>query len=110
MKAALILCLYCVAGTMLTLLSTFVGERSAVAVYPEIMGCESGCAVIATGWPLTFVRDYLGMSVVHTADIMEVWFAADRFDWPPFLINAVVWSLALLAAHTGLRRLQAAQR
>jgi hypothetical protein len=110
MKAALTLPLYCVAGTVLTLLSTFVGERSALAVYPDIMGCELGCAVVATGWPLMFVRDYLGMSVLNTADIMEVWFAADRFDWPPFLINAVFWSLALLAAHAGLSKLQAARR
>ena len=110
MKAALTLLLYCVAGTILTLVSTFVGARSALAVYPDIMGCELGCAVVATGWPLMFVRDYLGMSVLNKADIMEVWFAADRFDWPPFLINAVFWSLGLLAAHSALRRLQTARR
>lgn len=110
MKAAFTVPMCCVAGTMLTLLSTFVRARSALAVYPEIMGCESGCTVVATGWPLTFVRDYLGMSVVNAADIMEVWFAADRFDWPPFLINAVFWSLAVLAAHVGLRRLLAGRR
>jgi len=79
-------------GTSVTLLSTFIGERSARAIYPDIMGCETGCDVVATGWPLIFVRDYLGMSVGNTADIMEVWFAADRFDWTPFLLNVAVWS------------------
>ena len=90
-------------GVMLTLLSTFVGERSAFAQYPDIMGCESGCSVVATGWPLTYVRDYLGMSVVNTADITEVWFAADRLAWQPFAVDVVFWSLASMTAYYGLR-------
>lgn len=110
MKTALALLSHGFAGVVLTLLSTFVGKRSVLAAYPEIIGCEKGCSVVATGWPLIFVSDYLGMSVVNTADIMEVWFAADRFDWPAFLINAAFWSLASLAAHFGLRRSQAARR
>lgn len=85
-------------GTALTLLSTFVGMRSASATYPDIMGCEDGCTVAASGWPLVFVRDYTGMSVVNTADIMEVWFAADRFDWLPFLLNLLFWTMLSLAA------------
>jgi len=64
----------------LTLLSTFMGERSSTAIYTDIMGCEHGCEVVATGWPFVFVRDYLGMSVVGTADILEVWFAADKMS------------------------------
>ena len=31
-------------GTLTSLLSTFVGERSAGAVYPDIMHCENGCS------------------------------------------------------------------
>jgi hypothetical protein len=79
-------------GLTLTLLSTFIGQRSAAATYREIMGCEDGCTVVATGWPLVFVRDYTGMSVINTADIVEVWLAADRFDWTPFLLNVIFWS------------------
>ena len=97
-------------GTLLALLSTFVGERSAWAIYPDIMGCETGCSVVATGWPMTFVNDYLGMSVVHTANIMEVWFAADRFAWPMFLVNAVFWTLISLAAEISLRPWRAKRR
>lgn len=82
-----------VIGVVVTLLSTFVGERRAPAVYPDIMSCETGCSVVATGWPFVFVRDYLGMSVGNRADITEVWFAADRFDWLPFLANTLTWSL-----------------
>jgi ABC-type enterobactin transport system permease subunit len=91
-------------GAALTLLSTFAGERSATATYPDIMGCETGCPVVATGWPLIFVRDYTGMSVVHTADIMEVWFAADQLDWVPFLLNVIFWSLLCFAAMSYLMR------
>lgn len=110
MKAALAFIIHGFAGAVLTLLSTFAGERSTSVTYLEIMGCENGCSVVATGWPMTFVSDYLGMSVVNTADIMEVWFAADRFEWPPFLIDAVFWGLASLATHVGLRRLAALTR
>lgn len=92
------------AGVALTLLSTFVGERSATATYPDIMGCEIACPVTATGCPLIFVRDYTGMSVVNTVDIMEVWFAADRFDWAPFVVNMLLWSLGMFAlSRIGLR-------
>lgn len=91
-------------GTLLTLLSTFVGERLARATYPDIMGCETGCDVVATGWPFVFVRDYLGMSVGNRADIMEVWFAADRFDWGPFLLDTTLWSALLMLTHRTLMR------
>lgn len=91
-------------GILVTLLSTFVGQRSAMATYPDIMGCERGCSVAATGWPLIFVRDYTGMSVVNDADILEVWIAADRFAWTPFLLNVLCWTAVLLAALSVLRR------
>jgi hypothetical protein len=91
-------------GGILTLLSTFVGERSAQATYPDIMGCEESCTVTATGWPLIFVRDYTGMSVVNTANIMEVWFAADQFDWLPFVGNLLLWSALFSWLLARLRR------
>ena len=99
MRATGALLMHLIVGAWLTLLSTFMGERSSIAVYPDIMGCEQGCEVVATGWPLVFVHDYLGMSVVRTADILEVWFAADKLSWPPFLFNVGVWGFqSFLAA------------
>lgn len=92
-----------VGGAILALLSTFVGARSAKAIYPDILGCEAGCDVVATGWPLVFVYDYPGLSVVNTADMMEVWLRADRFVWTPFAIDAGLWSLAIFAADAGFR-------
>lgn len=87
-RAIVTICL----GVAITLGSTFLGERMAPAHYPEIMGCEQGCQVVATGWPFIFVRDYLGMSVGNRADILDVWLGADRFDLAPFLVNVLCWS------------------
>jgi hypothetical protein len=68
------------------------------------MGCEQSCRVAASGWPLVFVRDYTGMSVVNSADILEVWIAADRLDWLPFLANVVIWTAVLVLLAWGARR------
>ena len=92
-------------GIVTALGSTFVGERWVTAAYPDIMGCEEGCRVVATGWPLVFIRDYPGMSVVHTADLLEVLIAADRFAWLPFCLDAIFWALlAFLLLHALRRR------
>lgn len=51
------------------------------------------------------MRDYTGMSVVNTADILEVWLAADRFDRLPFVADVAFWSaLAWLALSRLARR------
>lgn len=91
-------------GIVVTLFSTFVGQRWATATYPDTIGCETGCRVVATGWPFVFVRDYTGMSVVNTADILEFLFAADRFDWLPFCANVIFWTVLCLLLLYGLRR------
>jgi hypothetical protein len=44
------------------------------------------------------------MSVVNTADIFEVWFAADRFDWLPFLVDVIVWTAVFLVAALMVRK------
>jgi hypothetical protein len=81
-----------VAGSGLALLTTLAPSRQALASFPEIMGCETACPVAAAGWPLVFLRDYPGMSVVNRVDLVEVLLAADRFDWAPFLLNVLFWS------------------
>lgn len=44
------------------------------------------------------------MFVVDTADMFEVWFAADRFDWLPFLLNLLFWSMLSLAVMAAMKR------
>jgi hypothetical protein len=95
------------AGTIAPMISTFAGQRMARATYADIMGCENGCEVAASGWPFVFVHDYPGMSVVNKANISEVWFAADKFDCAPFLLNVLVWSLLCFAVTAFLPRSRA---
>lgn len=96
-------------GIATALGSTFTGERWATAAYPDIMGCERGCQVVATGWPLIFIRDYPGMSVVHRADLLDVLLAADRFGWLPFCLDAIFWALIAFLLLHALRRPPAGQ-
>lgn len=83
-------------GILITLASTFIAPRTADARYEDIMGCENKCTVVATGWPLVFVRDYLGMSVGNRADILDVWLGNDRLDPLPFASNVIFWTLLLM--------------
>lgn len=92
------------AGAACALISTFIGKRSATAAYSDIMGCEAGCVVVATGWPLKFVFDYPGMSVGNRADISEVWFAADRFDWAPFVTDVAFWGAVIYLLSVAFKR------
>lgn len=101
---------HAVVAVCLSLLSTFVGERSAQVAYSDIMGCETGCEVVATGWPFVFVRDFPGMSVVNKADITEVWFAADRFDWPALLADLGFWAALSLGGTALMTRLGSRRR
>jgi hypothetical protein len=91
---------------VLSLLSSFLSKSRAMATYPDIMGCEVSCDVAAAGWPLAFLRDYPGMSVVNRVDLVEVLLAADKLSWPAFLGNTLIWSAAVWLAW----RLVAARR
>ncbi|MGV9010702.1 hypothetical protein [Brevundimonas sp.] len=103
MRQALALPVHCAVGMVVTLSSTFVGQRVVRATYPDLMGCEDSCQVAAAGWPLVFVEDYLGMSVINTADMMEVWFAADRFNWSPFWVNVAFWTMISVGVSAAVR-------
>ncbi len=79
-------------GLMLALGSSFVAVGTAVAVYPDIMGCERGCTVVASGWPLRYARDYPGLSVVGRTDAFEAWLGSDRLDPARFAFDWALWS------------------
>lgn len=91
-------------GLLLALGSSFVAAGTAVAVYPDIMGCERGCAVVASGWPLRYAKDYPGMSVVGRTDAFEAWLGGDRFDWPLFAVDCGFWSAIAWLAIAGIGR------
>jgi len=83
-----------VMGVALTGASAIWAHSTALATYPDILGCEQRCVVAASGLPLSFIRDYPGMSVVNSASWTDVLFAADRFDAIRFLGCALVWAIA----------------
>ena len=79
-------------GLLLAVGSSFVAAGRAVAVHPDVMGCERGCAVAASGWPRRYTHDYPGLSVVGRADAFEAWLGSDRFDAAAFALDWLVWA------------------
>jgi hypothetical protein len=67
-------------------------HRFARAVYSEIMGCESGCDVVAAGWPLPYLADYPGISVVGAANLAGALLGEDRLRWLPFALTWLFWT------------------
>ena len=92
--ALLKLALAVLIGVAFTAVSAMWGHTTVLAAYPDILGCEHACRVVASGVPIPFIRDYPGMSVVHVASWTDVVFAADRFDGASFLGSAAIWATA----------------
>jgi len=85
-----------IAGLALALASSaYAGE--ARALYAEIMGCEHGCTVAAAGWPLPYLIDYPGISVVGSASLTGALTGEDQFRPRSFLVTASFWALVALA-------------
>ena len=82
-------------GLVLALASSFRNGRSR-AVYSEIMGCEQGCDVAAAGWPLPYLIDYPGISVVGSADLFGALVGEDKFLLLPFAGTTLAW-IAIVA-------------
>ena len=76
--------------------SAYAGQ--AQALYAEIMGCEHGCTVAAAGWPLPYLIDYPGISVVGSASLMGALTGEDQFRLWSFLGTTIFWALVALAA------------
>ena len=60
-------------------------------VRPEVMGCESGCPIVARGWPAAFVVDGAASSPVNSADLVGVVIGVDDLDVRGLAKTAVVW-------------------
>lgn len=74
-------------------LASSVLASATTAIYPEIMGCEAGCAVAAGGWPVPYIIDYPGISVAGSADLLGLLTGEDRFSAAAFLATALFWTL-----------------
>ena len=67
------------AAMIFTALST-AHETSVLRVRPEVMGCETGCAVVASGWPTAFVIDGAVSSPINSADLAGLVVGIDDLD------------------------------
>lgn len=82
-------------GLLLALASSAFPGRT-TAVYSEIMGCEAGCEVAAAGWPVPYLVDYPGISVVGSAGLSGALVGEDHFRLLPFLLTALFWTALVL--------------
>ena len=78
-----------------TLASSAIGG-TVIAIYPEIMGCESGCLAAAGGWPATYLVDYPGISPVGSVSLTDAMLGIDRI-WPAELVLTFIFWLAISA-------------
>ena len=71
-------------------------------VYPDIMGCETGCEVVAAGFPVPYVADYPGFSPGNSVGLLEAFvFGMDRVLWGPLALSFAFW-LAVAALVAGV--------
>jgi hypothetical protein len=61
------------------------------AVYPDVMGCESGCIVTSAGWPFPYLVDYPGISPVGSVSLIDAVLGIDRLQIVGLLTDLVVW-------------------
>lgn len=92
-----------VSGLILALASSIHAGR-VKAVYAEIMGCEVGCEVAAAGWPMPYLVDYPGISVVGSVDLLGALTGEDKFHLLPFAGTALFWTAAVALAFVVLPR------
>jgi hypothetical protein len=78
-----------------TLASSTIGG-TVIAIYPEIMGCESGCLTAAGGWPAPYLVDYPGISPVGSVSLTDAMLGMDKI-WPAELALTYVFWLAISA-------------
>lgn len=94
---------------VLTLTSTAVSGRARM-VYPDIMGCERGCAVAAAGLPAPFIVDYPGLSPVGRVDLVGVLLGLDRVLWARAVGALAVWFMVSVAVVRAVARVAHAHR
>lgn len=87
--------LYIVAlAVIATLLSSYV-PREVNATFPDIMGCNAGCRVVAGGWPFAYLIDYPGISPVGSVELTSGLLGVDQI-WPLALAGTFAsWAAAL---------------
>jgi hypothetical protein len=68
----------------------------------------ASCArpVVVVGWPLPYISDFHGISVVGSADVIGALMGEDHFHWLPFLGNVALYAGLVLAVMWAWRRVR----
>jgi hypothetical protein len=91
---------------VLALLSSLV-ERQRLEVQDwDCPPAPASCArpVLVAGFPVPYLSDYHGISVVNRVSIVGGLLGEDHFHWTAFLLDVAAYALALAAASLAVRR------
>jgi hypothetical protein len=88
-----------VGALLLTLLSSIVERRRLEVQDWDCPPAPASCArpVLVAGFPVPYLSDYHGISVVNRISIIGGLLGEDHFHWRAFLLDAVVYALVLAA-------------
>jgi hypothetical protein len=92
---------------VLTLLSSRVTRTRLEVQDWDCPPAPASCArpVAVVGFPLPFISDFHGLSVVGRADVVGALMGEDIFHWAPFLADVTLYLMLVLAvARTASRR------
>ena len=96
----------CIGGLLLTLLSIFVERRRLEVQDWDCPPAPASCArpVLVAGFPVPYISDYHGISVVNRVSIIGGLLGEDHIHWRAFLLDAAVYALVLAAGWAAARR------
>jgi hypothetical protein len=92
---------------MLTLLSSVVEGRRLEVQDWDCPPAPASCArpVLVAGFPVPYLSDYHGISVVNSVSIVGGLLGEDHLHWRAFLLDAAVYALVLTGAWAAARRI-----
>ena len=95
------------AALLIALLSSVVERRRLEVQDWDCPPAPASCArpVLVAGFPMPYLSDYHGISVVNRVSVVGGLLGEDHLHWHAFLLDALLYALALGAAWAVARRL-----
>lgn len=77
--------------SLITTIASSAINSEVTATYADIMGCESGCSVVAAGWPFPYLVDYPAISPVGSVSLLNGFLGIDRIWIIQLFESFFVW-------------------